>query len=97
MSKNAIAYVARIGFVDPIPISTKNSSNFVLAFSFASFDPVKVRQEFGKHLKFSNDGLFIFKMAPDRAARVNTEKKTLLLVSGRNSVNKLVKRRKKHA
>lgn len=86
-----IAFVRSCGFTNPVQVPTRNSSRVALAFSFDSFSPEQVRAAFGRHLRFSNDGVFVFRMAPDRAARVCTEQRTVLLVSGKKAVRKLVK------
>ncbi len=92
-----VKYIEACGFIHPIQVTTRNPASVALAFSFSTFNPELVRAAFGKHLRFSNDGVFVYRMAADRAARVDTSKKTVLLVSGRAAVRKLVSVSKKNA
>lgn len=91
-------YVTQLGFISPRQIPTKNDSSVVLAYHFEGFDAAKVRAGLGRHHSHTPDGVFVFRMSADRAARINVSKQTLLLVSGRDGVRALLKTvKKQHA
>ena len=70
-------YTERLGFSGLEPLPVKNKS-LLRAFRYEAFDAVQVRAALGKSTKH-RQSLFVFRIARDKAVRVDTVKKQILL------------------
>lgn len=92
-----VLYVESIGFSNVSTLKTKNPPSVVKAFAYEDFNPEWVRSSLGKPSSYSHNGVFVFRLSKERAVRVNTSRKTVLLVSGKSMVRKLMKVSKLYA
>jgi hypothetical protein len=86
-----VEFVQSLGFAGVVEVEEQRyDPSRYLCFRYSSFDPPTVRSVLGRPIAHTSVGLFVFSIAKDKAVRVDTKKRTLMLGNGAKSVQQFL-------